>query len=63
MMTINTDELLEQRRKLAREYPELRDSFAMAALSGLVTTKEPKEAVSVAYQIADAMLAERQKKT
>lgn len=39
----------------------LRDQFAMAALTGLTTTKAPVVAAGLAYEYADAMMAERSK--
>jgi hypothetical protein len=64
VFSMNQEELDAYRRKLATEYPDLRDSFAMA-VAGDVLQTHGMDAVKVAqhaYQIADAMLIERAKR-
>lgn len=64
---MENDEIGYYRRKLAKNYPTLRDQFAMATLSGLldgtqvVTSGTAKAIAEDAYKMADAMLAERAK--
>lgn len=65
-MNDNTfEQLVEQRKKLADNYPSLRDQFAMAALSGLISgnvTSQMAESYAIsAYHLADAMLKVRGK--
>lgn len=72
-MSNPTEELLEQRRKFAEHYPELRDTFAVSAID--VAFKmlhvefentffiSAKDIAIKAYEIADAMLSERQRRS
>jgi hypothetical protein len=72
MSNTNTDELTGereidvQRRKLAENYPDLRDQFAMSAMNGIIANASPSYGASMiaseSYRIADAMLKQREKK-
>lgn len=56
-------EVGEYRRKVLNEMPTLRDNFAMSAISGLLDhfADQPHVAAKHAYEIADAMLLERER--
>jgi len=54
-------------KELEQQKKTLRDTFACAALTGLVTmrlseTEPEKQAAKIAYKIADSMLEERERK-
>lgn len=69
MKEINTEMLQAQRQHLASNYPTLRDQYALAALGGLTRVEITAfmgetylEALARrSYEIADAMLKEREK--
>lgn len=47
--------------RVVPSYKTIRDEFAMVALTGLTATKAPVIAAGLAYEYADAMMAERSK--
>lgn len=69
-LDIHDSKRLREIRDVVVEQPTLRDQFAVAALTGIVSTLalndtstgEVKDSAQLAYEFADAMLAAREEK-